>query len=80
MLQKMCRRCADDRMKKRKPQAIEGTETVGQCPLCMFISPEEKPLMLYELDPKKKKIGFKPPPVQTKDTHARYREPWRVDF
>lgn len=81
MYKTICRRCAGKLMETYTLSEVLGTETVGQCELCRLISPEDKPLKQYEMHQRGKKK--KPPvtyPIQPKDTRARYKEPFRVDF
>lgn len=81
MYKTMCRSCLSKLMDRYTPIEVEGTETIGQCEWCQYLSPGDKPLMQYELTPRyRKRRAVQAEAAPKKDTRARYKEPFRVDF
>lgn len=77
----MCRKCAAKMMDKYRMIEVEGSETIGRCEQCQYISRGDKQLMQYEMIPHYR--GRRPSqstPFQPKDNRAKYKDPWRADF
>lgn len=81
MYKTICRGCVGRMMATHILIEVEGTETVGQCEMCRYISPDDKPLKQYEMRRRGQKNRPQTKhPIQPKDTRPRYKEPFRVDF
>jgi len=80
MYMTMCRHCAGKLMDTYLVTEVEGTQTVGQCEKCRYLSPGDKPVRQYEVTPRRKWLPKPPTPASKKDSRAQYKEPFRENF
>lgn len=81
MYMTMCRQCAAKMMDRYTMIEIEGSETIGRCERCQYISRGDKQLMKYEMRPLYlMRRPVQAAPARQKDSRAKYKDPWRADF
>lgn len=81
MYMTMCRQCAAKMMDKYRMIEVEGSETIGRCEQCQYISRGDKRLTQYEIIPRYRQRRQAPAaPAWPKDNRAKYKDPWRADF